>query len=254
MLLAVDIGNTNITFGLFENNDLHSTWRIATDPRKTSDEYNTILESLLTIRKLSANQITEVAICNVVPPLASVFEQLSRTYFQTTPLVVESGIKTGVRILYENPRDVGADRVVDAVAAYRLYGGPVIIVDFGTATVFDAVTKDGDYLGGAIAPGINIAADALFHNASQLKRVEFNVPKAAIGKNSITSLQSGLLFGYIDLVEGMVKRFKSELDPNAKVIATGGLAELFAKETNIFAAVNLDLTLLGLKMIYDLNR
>ena len=169
------------------------------------------------------------------------------------PLTVSAGVKTGISIQYDSPRDVGTDRVADAVAALKLYGGPVIVVDFGTATVFDAVSADGKYLGGALAPGINLSADALYQSTSQLRRVELVPPATAIGKNTVAAMQSGLIFGYIGLVEGMVARFKNELGPEAKVIATGGLAELMARETTVFDAVNPDLTLLGLRMIYDLN-
>lgn len=254
MLLALDIGNTTVTLGAFQGEELRATWRLATDMRRTPDEYGATLLALLPPKGVVAQEVRAVIICSVVPPLTPVFEELARSSFHVTPLVVGAGTKTGVRILYDNPRDVGADRVVDAVAGYRLYGGPLIIVDFGTATVFDAVTKEGDYLGGAIAPGVNLTAEALFLGTSQLRRVELAAPKAAIGKNTVTALQSGLLFGHVAMVEGMVRRFRDELGPEARVIATGGLASLIAQETRVFHAVNPDLTLIGLRMIYDMNR
>ena len=216
MLLAVDIGNTNISLGVFLKEDLKANWRIATDTRRMTDEYGLILNQLLPLRRIDPSQVSSVAICSVVPPLTPTFVQLCQAYFGVSPLIVGSGTKTGVRILYDNPRDVGTDRIVDAAAALTLYGGPVIIVDFGTATVFDAISEGGDYLGGAISPGISVAADALFHSTSQLRRVELNRPPAAIGKNTIHALQSGLILGYAEMVKGMVARFKAELGPVPK--------------------------------------
>ena len=191
---------------------------------------------------------------SVVPDLAPVFEQLCRRYFHVDPLVVNTGTRTGVRIVYDNPREVGADRIVDVVAALHDYGPPpLIIVDFGTATVFDAVSAEGDYLGGAIAPGIGIASEALFERAAKLYRVELERPKTAIGKNTVAAIQSGTLFGYVGLIEGMVARFKNELGGSARVIATGGWAERLAKETNVFDAVDANLTLTGLRLIHEMN-
>jgi type III pantothenate kinase len=192
--------------------------------------------------------------CSVVPPLTGIFEEVSETYFHIKPLSITAGVKTGLQISYDNPRDVGADRIVDAVAAINLYGKPVIIVDFGTATVFDAISKDGIYLGGAIAPGINVAAEALFLNTSQLRRVELVAPKSAIGQNTSTALQAGLVLGYAGLVTGLVERFKSELGHEAKVIGTGGLATIISKEADVFDDINQDLTLIGLRMIYNMNQ
>ena len=189
----------------------------------------------------------------MVPPLTTVFEELGKEYFKLHPLVVGAGIRTGVKILYDNPRDVGSDRVVDAVAAFKLYGGPVIVVDFGTATVFDAVSGDGEYIGGAIASGINLTAQALYEHTSQLRRVELVAPKAAIGRNTAASIQSGIVYGHVGMVEAMVDRFKKELGGDTKIVATGGMANLIQKETDIFDYVNLDLTLVGLKIIYDVN-
>ena len=253
MLLAIDIGNTNVTLGVFEGPHLKSTWRFATDPRRLADEYGLLVSSILPLKGVSPEDITGACLCSVAPTLTLTFEEVCRSYFKVNPLTVSTGVKTGVRILYDNPRDVGADRIVDAVAAFRLYGGPVIIVDFGTATVFDAVSNDGEYLGGAIAPGINVAAEALFLSTSQLRRVELSPPKSAIGRNTVASLQSGLLLGHVGLVEGMVARFKREMGDEVTVVATGGLAEAIAKETQVFDAVNPDLTLVGLHMIYEMN-
>ena len=191
--------------------------------------------------------------CSVVPPLTPIFVELSETYFKAQPLVVSAGTRTGIRILYDNPRDVGADRIVDAAAALKLYGGPVIVVDVGTATVFDAVTKNGDYLGGAIAPGMAIAGDALFHSTSQLRRVELVAPDTAIGKNTVHAIQSGIVLGYADLIKGMVARFDEELGGGSKVVATGGLSAIIQKEAGVFDAVNPDLTLVGLQYVYTLN-
>jgi len=253
MLLAFDIGNTNITLGLFQGESIFATWRMSTDAARMPDEYSVLLHQLLALKGLTASQIDAVAICSVVPPLTPVFLELCKSYFEVEPLVVGTGTKTGIRILYDNPRDVGADRIVDAAAALNIYGGPVIIVDIGTATVFDAVTEDGNYLGGAIAPGMAIAADALFHSTSQLRRIELVSPETAIGKNTVHAMQSGLVLGYSDLVKGMVARFDRELGGGAKVVATGGLAHILEKESGVFDAVDPNLTLTGLRLIHEMN-
>ena len=254
MLLALDVGNTNITIGVFEGDAVRASWRIATDVERLTDEYAVTLLGLLRAEQLEPSQIDEAVMASVVPDLARVFEQLCVRYFGIEPVVVGTGTRTGVRILYENPREVGADRIVDVVAALRLYGPPpLIIVDFGTATVFDAVSAEGDYLGGAIAPGIGISSEALFERAAKLYRVEFERPKSAIGKNTVAAIQSGTLFGYVGLIEGMVARFKKELGGSARVIATGGWAERLAKETRIFDAVDPNLTLTGLRLVHDMN-
>ena len=253
MLLAIDVGNTNVTMGVFREEELVATWRLATDTRRLPDEYALLIRSLLPLKGVDPQDIGSIAICSVVPPLTQVFEELSNTYFGFRPLVVGTGTRTGVRILYENPRYVGADRVVDAAAAFSIYGGPVIVVDFGTATVFDAISQDGDYLGGAIASGINLTAEALYERTSQLRRVELVPPKTAIGRNTAASIQSGILFGHVGMVEAMVHRFKAEIGEDTSVVATGGMAPLIQKETSIFDAVNLDLTLVGLRLIYELN-
>lgn len=253
MLLAVDIGNTNITLGVFDGAKLRATGRIATDLHKMPDEYAVLLHGLLALRQVAPTEINKVSLCSVVPPLVAPFEELCQRYFGVAPLVVGAGIKTGIRILYENPRDVGADRVVDAVAAHTIYGGPVIVVDLGTALVLDAVSKEGDYLGGAIAPGLGIAAEALPSRTAKLPKVELVRPRHAIGKNTVASMQSGLIFGYVGLIEGLVARFQKEMGGGAKVVATGGQAAIMAKETKIFDAIDPDLTLQGLRIIYDLN-
>jgi len=253
VLLAIDIGNTESKLGVFQDERLVATWRISSDLHRTSDEYAVLILDLLRHGTVDPKAIKGVALCSSVPPLNQIFEELSRAYFGAEPLVVGAGVKTGMRILYDNPREVGADRITDAVAAYRLYGGPVIVVDLGTATVFDAVSKEGDYLGGAIAPGIVIAAEALFQRTSKLNRVELVGPKHAIGKNTTHAIQSGIMYGYAGLVEGVVQRFQEEMGGGAKVVATGGLAVVVAKETRVFSVVNTELTLQGLKYIYELN-
>ena len=228
MLLAIDIGNTNVTIGVFDGDDLRTTFRFATDTRKMPDEYAVTINQLLPLQGMALSDIDSVALCSVVPPLTPSFVDLARTYFDVEPLEVGSGTRTGIRVRYDAPRDVGADRVVDAAAAFKMFGGPVIVVDVGTATVFDAVNDQGDYLGGAIAPGIAIAADSLFHSTAMLRRVELAPPPTAIGRNTIHALQAGLVLGYSELVKGMVGRFKNELGQHARVIATGGLADVVA--------------------------
>ena len=254
MLLCIDIGNTNITFGLYEGKRLGPCWRIRTIHDKMPDEYGILLDQLFRYRGHRPEKVTGIAIASVVPPLTPTFVQVCREYLGHEPLVVDAGVRTGVRIRYDNPREVGADRVVDAAAVRALYGVPACVVDFGTATTFDAVSAEGDYLGGAIAPGIGIAAQALFERTAKLPRVELTRPPSAIGRNTVHSMQSGLLFGYVGLVEGMVARFKAELGPETRVVATGGLAEIIARETDVIDVVDPWLTLHGLRIIYELNR
>jgi type III pantothenate kinase len=254
MLLAIDIGNTNITFGLYEGETLGPRWRIRTIHEKMPDEYGILLDQLFRHRGHHPTQVTGVAIASVVPPLTPVFEQVCRDYLDQMPLVVDAGVRTGVRVRYDNPREVGADRVVDAAAVRALYSVPACVVDFGTATTFDAVSAEGDYLGGAIAPGIGIAAQALFERTAKLPRVELTRPPSVIGRNTPHSIQSGLLFGYVGLVEGMVARFKEELGLGTQVIATGGLGEIIARETDVIDVVDPWLTLHGLRIVYELNR
>lgn len=254
MLLVLDIGNTNVTVGIFDGEELRATWRLETDIHRMPDEYAATLINLISHAGIELKEIDEAAICSSVPPLVTTFSEVCRRYFNTRPLVVAAGVRTGIKVLYDNPREVGADRIADAVAAYRLYGGPVIIVDYGTAMVFDAVSAEGEYLGGAIAPGIGVAVDALFERTARLPRIEMVRPKSAIGRNTIASMQSGLILGYIGLVENLVQKFKEEIGPNAKVVATGGEAELLAPQTSCIDLVNPNLTLLGLQIIYELNR
>ena len=254
MLLCIDIGNTNITLGLFQGETLGPRWRLATDHEKMPDEFALQVLGLLDYAGNSPKDIDRASIASVVPPLTGKWVEVCRNSLGCDPLVVDAGVHTGVRVRYDDPRAVGADRVVDAVAAYRLYGGPAIIIDFGTATVFDAISAEGDYLGGAIAPGISIAADALFTRAAKLTRVEIARPPSAIGRNTTHSVQSGLLFGYVGLVEGMVARFRAELGEGAKVIGTGGLAELIARETAVIHFLAPWLTLDGLRMVYEMNQ
>jgi type III pantothenate kinase len=254
MLLAIDVGNTNVTFGVFNGESLHATGRIATVHDRMADEYGILLLELLRHRGTDPGGIKGVAIASVVPALTRVFRDVSQDYLRQEPLIVDAGVKTGVRIRYDSPRDVGADRVVDCAAVQVKYGGPACVVDFGTATTFDAISREGDYLGGAIAPGIGIAAEALFSRASKLYRVEIAPPARVIGTNTVMALQSGIFLGYVALVEGLVARFRLELGPDMKVIATGGLAEIVARETPIIQHVDPWLTLEGLRLVYNLNR
>ncbi|MBS20055.1 MAG: pantothenate kinase [Chloroflexi bacterium] len=253
MLLAIDIGNTNITIGLFNKETLEKTWRISTSRNNTSDEYGTNILNILSNKDISNKDISAIVMCSVVPPLTTTFIDLFKDYFNISPLIIGSGTKTGIKIMYDSPRDVGADRIVDAAAVLHLYKGPAIIVDFGTATVFDAITANGEYLGGAISPGIGVSAESLYKATSQLKRVELIAPKTAIGKTTTHAIQSGLILGYSELIKGMIKRFKEELDNNAKIIATGGLADIISKEVNLFDIIDHDLTLKGLQILYELN-
>jgi len=254
MLLCIDIGNTNITFGLYEGEILGPHWRIRTIHEKMPDEYGILMDQLFHHLGYRAEQVTGAAIASVVPPLTPIFAQVCQDYFGQTPLVVDAGVRTGVRIRYDNPREVGADRVADAAAVRALHRVPACVVDFGTATTFDAISAEGDYLGGAIAPGIGIAAQALFERTAKLPRVELTRPPSVIGTNTVRSIQSGLLFGYVGLVEGIVARFKAELGPQTHVIATGGLARAIACETDVIDVVDTWLTLHGLRIIYELNR
>jgi type III pantothenate kinase len=253
MLLAIDIGNTNVTLGIFDSNNLKVTWRLATGIHRLADEYGIFLLNLLKHQKLPASEISGAVLCSVVPPLLPVFQEVCQKYLETSVLVVEAGVKTGMRISVDNPREVGPDRVVNAVAVHNLYKGPVIVIDLGTATTFDVVSKEGDYLGGAIAPGISIAGEALFTRAAMLPRVELARPKQVIGKNTISAMQSGIIFGYAGLIEGIINRMQRELEHKAKVIATGGYAQLLAQEIPAIEIVNPDLSLIGLRLIYGMN-
>jgi type III pantothenate kinase len=254
MLLAIDIGNTNVKIGIFDDDELKATWNLATGIHRTSDEYGGVLLNLMERKKLLPSKVTGVALCSVVPPLLPAFVELCRKYLNTKPLVVETGVKTGMRIRYDNPREVGPDRVVDAVAAQHLYGKPVIIIDLGTATTFDVVSQEGDYLGGAIAPGIVAATEALYTRTAALPRIGLSRPEQVIGKNTISAMQSGIIFGYVGLIEGMIRRIDQELGSKAKVVATGGQAYFLAQEIPAIEIVNPDLTLIGLRLIYEMNK
>ncbi len=254
MLLTIDIGNTNITIGLYQGKELGPRWRLATAYDHMPDEYGLQLSGLLEHAGHTARDISGICMASVVPPITGKIIEACKRYINVEPLVVDAGVKTGVRVRYEDPRAVGADRIVDAVAVVHLYGTPACVVDFGTATTFDAIAKNGDYLGGAIAPGIGIAAEALFQRTAKLPRVDLQKPPSVIGRNTVHSMQSGLLYGYVGLVEGMVARFREELGPDMRVIATGGLADIVAQETQVIQLVAPWLTLDGLQLVWEMNK
>ena len=253
MLLTIDLGNTNLTIGLYDGETLTNHWRLATDSSRMPDEYGLQLLGLLTNAGRTPADLTGVCLSSVVPQLTGRVIQASREFLHQEPLVVDTGVKTGIRIRYEDPKAVGSDRVADAVAVMHAYGGPACIIDFGTATTFNALTKEGDYLGGAIAAGINLAAEALFTRAAKLPRIDLQRPPSVIGRNTIHAMQSGLIYGYVSMVEGMVGRFRAELGQEAKVIATGGLAEIVARETPVIQIIAPWLTLDGLRLIWEMN-
>jgi type III pantothenate kinase len=254
MLLAIDIGNTNVVLGVFDGDKLTENWRVGTNSKITPDEYAMIFKDLFGFAGIEFKQITGVIISTVVPPLLPVMIEMSRKYFRIEPMVVTHEIKTGITIKYDNPKEIGADRIVNAAAGYKIYGGPIIIVDFGTATTFCAVTKGGEYLGGAITPGVKISAEALFQRASKLPRVELTKPAKVIGADTISAMQSGIIYGYAGLVDGIVERMKKEFASDAVVVATGGLAELIAPETKTIQELKPHLTLEGLCFLYSINR
>ena len=254
MLFCLDIGNTITTLGLFDGDKLTHHWRVTTEVHRTADEYAVLVGSLLGLEIKKIQDIQAVCMVSVVPQLTGVFVELCHRYWRFDPLVVDAGVRTGVKIRTENPREVGADRIVNAVAAYKRYGGPACVVDFSTATSFDAISGEGDYLGGAIAPGMGIALDALAERAAKLPKIEIARPPQAIGRNTVQSMQSGFLFGTVGLVEGMVTRFRHELGEEMRVIATGSLADLIARETDAIQFLDPWLTLDGLRWIYSMNR
>jgi len=253
MLLALDIGNTNVKLGVFEGERLRATWRIATDPAKLADEYGVVIIELLAVEGVARSDIDSAVVGSVVPTLTPVFEALCRRFFSVTALRVGAGVKTGLRVLYEDPREVGPDRIAGAVAALRLHAPPLIVVHTGTATVIEAISRDGEYLGGAIAPGIGVGAEALAQRAAMLRSVDLRPPKRAIGTNTTAAMQSGILFGYVELIEGMIRRFKAEVGDDAFVIGTGGWAQLLSGLTRAFDCLDENLTLTGLRLIYEMN-
>lgn len=250
MLLVIDIGNTNVVLGVFEKEDLLRAWRISTRKDRTAEEYAVLCTNLFQLGGLSTSSVQDVAVCSVVPPLNDCFEQMARRYFGADPLFVEPDRQNVIPIHYKSPSDVGADRIVNSLAAYRLYGGPAILLDFGTATTFDVISRQGEYLGGIIAPGIGISAEALFVRAARLPRIEIRKPPSIIGHSTVTSMQSGIYFGYVSLVEGILQRMKHELG-DTQVIATGGLAPLICGEAQGIDRLEENLTLYGLRFFHE---
>jgi type III pantothenate kinase len=253
MLLAIDIGNTNLTLGLYDSNNMAAHWRLATDYARMPDEYGLQFQGLLQNAKHTVKDVTGICLASVVPQITGRVTQACREYLDLEPFVVDVGIKTGIKVRYDDPKAVGADRIADAVAVMYLYGGPACVIDFGTATTFNAITKDGEYLGGAITAGITLATEALFTHAAKLPRIDLQRPPSIIGRNTVHAMQAGLLFGYVSMVEGMVERFRKELGPGMKVIATGGQAEIVAQETDVIQIIAPWLTLDGLRLLWDLN-
>jgi type III pantothenate kinase len=253
MILAIDIGNTNIVMGVYDGTQLVKDWRLFTDRVKSSDEYGVLIKNLFLYSSIDPENISGIIISSVVPPLNEIFEEICRKYFEIEPLLVGPGMRTGLSIKYENPREVGADRIVNAVAAYQLYGGPCIVVDFGTAVTFCAISERGEYLGGAIAPGIGISSEALFQRASKLPRVEFKKPDKIIGKNTVMSMQAGITYGFAGLVDAIVRRMKEEMGGEPFVVATGGTARLIGEETETIDKIDPYITLTGLRILYERN-
>ncbi len=249
----MDVGNTNIVFGVYENDQLKYHWRAETNRHKTEDEFGMFVKNLFKHVELTFDEIDGIIISSVVPPIMFSLERMCEKYFNITPLVVGPGIKTGLNIKYENPREVGADRIVNAVAGIHEYGGPLIIVDFGTATTYCYINEDRQYMGGAIAPGIGISTEALYSKAAKLPRIEIARPDNIIGKNTVAAMQAGILYGYVGQVEGIVQRMKAQSKKEPTVIATGGLATLISKESKAIDVVDPFLTLKGLKLIYKRN-
>ena len=254
MLLVIDVGNTNMVLGVYKDTELLDHWRISTDRQRTTDEYGVLIRELFYLNNLRADDINAIIISSVVPPVVPTLERMCQRYFGLSPLLIGPGVKTGMDIRYDNPREVGADRIVNAVAAYEKYGGPVIIVDFGTATTFCAVDAKGVYLGGSICPGIGIATEALVQRTAKLQRIELKRTDSVICRNTIESMQAGVFYGFVGQVEGIVARMRRELDMSARVVATGGLAVVIAPATKAIDVVEPMLTLEGLRIIYERNR
>jgi type III pantothenate kinase len=253
-LLTIDIGNTNTVVGLFKKSKLISSWRLTTVRDRTSDEHGVLVRSLLSLSGFSDLKVDGIAISCVVPPLLPSIREMSLKYFDCDPFIVQPGIKTGMPILYDQPQEVGADRIVHSVAGYHQLGGPCIVIDLGTATVFDAISVKGEYLGGVIAPGIMISAEALFQRAAKLPRVEIREPAEVIGRNTVSAIQSGIFYGYLGLIEKIIEEMKGELGKDVKTIATGGLAPLIAKRTAKIQRIDPDLVLKGLLVLYEMNQ
>lgn len=254
MLFVVDIGNTQTVLGVFKGEELRRDWRIGTDKSKTADEYGVLIHNLLDGTDLDFKEFKAVAISCVVPSLSQTFEEFSEKYLHITPFIIGPGVKTGMPILMDNPKEVGADRIVNAVAAFKRFRTACVVVDFGTATTFDCISAKGEYMGGVIVPGITISSEALFQMASKLPRVEIVRPRGVIGKNTVHSMQSGLLFGYVSMVDGLVERIEKEMEGEVTVIATGGMADRIAPESKTIREVDPFLTLEGLRILYNINR
>ncbi len=253
MLLVFDIGNSNIVLGTYEGKKLLKHWRISTDRQKTGDEYGMLINNLFRYQGIRMTDIDAIIISSVVPPLVVPIIKMCERYFHIRPLVVGPGIKTGIRLKYENPREIGADRIVNTVGAFEQYGGPLVVIDIGTATTFDVVDAHGDYLGGAIAPGIGISTEALFQRAAKLPRIELVTPKSVICRNTITSMQAGIIFGFVGQIDEIVRRIKAEMAQEMTVVATGGLARMIAKESKTIDKLDHFLTLTGLRVLYERN-